>query len=37
MLEKVSLVSVDKKNTPQRDNNAQKNPAFKGGLADLPI
>lgn len=38
MIEKVSLSSVNKKNsTPQRDYDAQKNPAFKGGLADLPI
>lgn len=36
MIDKVSLVSV-KNNTPNRDNKSQKNPAFKGGVADLPI
>ena len=37
MLEKVSLASINRNNTPQAGNDAQKNPAFKGGLADLPI
>lgn len=40
MIEKVSLLSVNNKNNnsaPNRDNNAKNNPAFKGGLADLPI
>ena len=37
MLEKVSLASINRNNTPQSGNDAQKNPAFKGGLADLPI
>ena len=39
MIEKVSLLSVNNKNNnaPKRDNNAKNNPAFKGGLADLPI
>ena len=38
MLEKVSLASINRNNnTPRKGNDAQKNPAFKGGLADLPI
>lgn len=37
MIDKVSIASVKNNNTPKRDNNMQKNPAFKGGLADLPI
>lgn len=37
MIDKVSIASVKNNNTPKRDNNTQKNPAFKGGLADLPI
>ena len=36
MIDKVSLTSV-RNNTPKRDNNAQKDPSFKGGLVDLPI
>ena len=40
MLEKVSLASINRNNnnnTPRKGNDAQKNPAFNGGLADLPI
>ena len=37
MIDKVSIASVKNNNTPKRDNNTQKNPAFKGGLTDLPI
>lgn len=39
MIEKVSLTSVNKKNTPQGNNIAKNssNPSFKGGLADGAI
>ena len=38
MIEKVSISSVDKKNTPKKSiNNANFKPSFKGGLSDLLV
>ena len=35
MIDKVSIASVKNNNTPKRDNNTQKNPAFKG--KNIPV